>query len=73
VPFAHIHQHARQQRYPLVGQAILAQRDLVVGTACIKVVRRLGQQLASLHFQLQQIDCFYLFADVLPFCHHRGD
>jgi hypothetical protein len=56
-----------------VVDSILAQRDLVVGTACIIVVRRLRQQLASLHFQLKQIDCFYLFADVLPFFHRRGD
>jgi hypothetical protein len=32
--------------------------------ACITVIRRIRQQLASLHFQLKQIDCLYLFADV---------
>ena len=46
---------------------ILAQRVLVIGTACIIVVRRLRQQLASLHFQLQQIDCFYADDEVDPF------
>jgi len=62
-----------ENRDSLIGCSILAQRDLVVGTACIIVVRRLRQQLASLRFQLEQIDCFYLFADLLPVFHRRGD
>jgi hypothetical protein len=35
MPLAHIDQHARQQHYPLARHAILAQRNLVVGAACI--------------------------------------
>ena len=69
---AHVDQHAREQGDALIGCSILEQRDLVVGTTCIIVVRRLRQQLTSPHFQLQQIDRFYLFADVLPLCHRRG-
>ena len=40
----------------------LAQRDLVIRTAGVVVVRHLGQQLASERFQLFQIEGLYGFA-----------